>query len=174
MDRDNSENPFQSPVVPETDRRPPFPAGVFCGVAVALVAFCGALTWVQPGAGILASLLVVPGLLRGFIQLHRRVGGTEERMGTLPQILFSIFLMIPVLVATVISFGATCFASMVVATELDSIVNFLNPGRVINGVFAVSVLVATLTFAVMFWVFLFTGKKHPPKPDGEPEVEEIQ
>lgn len=173
MNQDNSDNPFQSPIVPENDTRRGFPAGVFCGIAVALIAFCGALLWVWPGLGILASLLVVPGLLRGFIQIYRRVGGTEGGMGTLPQILFSILLMIPVLLATVISFGVTCFAAVMVVSGLDSLFRVRPPFGMIIVVGAVPLLVATLTFALMFWMLLFNRKKRPGQPDEASESEEI-
>ncbi|MEX1041497.1 MAG: hypothetical protein WDZ51_12740 [Pirellulaceae bacterium] len=169
---DKSENPFQSPVVPETHSRRPFPAALFSGVAVTLVAFCGALLWVQPGVGILASLLVVPGLLRGFIQIYREAGGTKQRMGPLPQILFSILLMIPVLLASAISFGVTCFAALMVVSGLDQVISFGNsPGMLIVAL-SFPLLAATLTFGLVFWVLLFTGKKHPAKGDGEMGEEE--
>lgn len=116
-------NPYGSPKS-TTDLTPGPTESEFLALLVAIVLSClflGVLYVLVPGVGIVATLVLVPAIVRWFICLRRKavVEGHSLAPGQQISLFFiSAFIMIPVLFASGITFFAVCGAGAMTAVSL--------------------------------------------------------
>jgi len=170
------ENPFQSPLPSEpVPNRPPFPTGIFWGMSGGLLLVCLLLLLAIPGLGMVALLLVVPGLLRGFLMIQRERRKQTGGLRPIQLICLSLLLMYPLYLAASLGFGVTCFAAVI---AFDSIPGLIDHGNHLDGLVwgaAIGLGAGAITFALLYWLSLtYRRAGGEAKPDGKIEAEEIQ
>lgn len=156
MTENKADNPYQSPADNVPPQTRPFPNSLLCGVAVVLVVVCIGLLFVEPGLGIVASLLVCPGLLRWFVSIRRSTPQRGVNLQTVSAMAISILMMIPIAVAGYVGFGVFCFAAFSILTMVPGF--FLEPDpygfQALEWATPVGIIGAVLTFGVIFWLLL--------------------
>lgn len=160
MTENDTGNPYQSPVVLPSPQTRPFPNRVLCGIAVALVVVCIGLLFVEPGLGILASLLVCPGLLRWFVSIRRSTPQRGVNLQSVSAMAISILMMIPIGVAGYVGFGVFCFAAYSILTTTSQYISPPDPHgdpygfRALEWAVPIGIISGVLIFGVIFWLTL--------------------
>jgi len=156
VNQDNSENPFKSPVDAPNPQTRPSPNAVLCGVAVVLVVACIGLLFVEPGVGILALLLVCPGLLRWFVSIRRSLPQRGVNLQSVSAIAISILMMIPIAVAGYVGFGVFFLAACSVMPWSWGPNHRPDPYGLaaLSGPSGIGILGAVLTFGIIYWLVL--------------------
>ncbi|PHS04372.1 MAG: hypothetical protein COA78_16725 [Blastopirellula sp.] len=145
---------------------------VIVPVSVVLLICCTVLLLFVPGLGVLGFLVSIPGIIHGAIRIRRKqfLEGAMTRECQFNNLLISLLIMVPVVFASMISFGVFCYGGAIVATNVFARLGNADYGW---GIFFLVCILAGLipALAIGTLLFIFTLPKKMLVPRDEIEYE---
>ena len=166
-------NPYGSPKSTE-DFSPGATESEYLALLVAIVVtflILFVLYLLTPGIGLLATMVLVPAIVRWFLCLRRKTIA-EGRSAPLGQqfslFLISVLVMVPVLVATVITFCAVCWAGATIAINIfPEKKPYEGIGTMLLGGVPAGLLAALAVLCFVVWLTIYPPLPGQTKPTTE-------
>lgn len=165
-------NPYQPPETDETSllQKPQAPQAAYVGTLVAAgisVLIVTGIFFVAPGIAVITALVLVPANLRALLLLRRAfqaTGDWPDGSQQLSAIFVSVFLMIPIWIATGIAFYAVCWAGAMIAVSVFPKGDEYGISNMLYGGVPIGLVVGLISFVFCFRLSLRNASR---PADGE-------